>query len=84
MVAGLFDAFLLIAGLFDAYRKASSTKMIAGLFDAYSLLEIETYKPSSVVCNERCHVKCNVILEADLVVPSGIIRKFQFRVHFGI
>ena len=49
MVAGLFDAYPLIAGLFDAYPKASSTKMIADLFDAYSLLEIGTYKPSSVV-----------------------------------
>ena len=49
LVAGLFDAYPLIAGLFDAYPKASSTKMIAGLFDAYSLLEIGTYKPSSVV-----------------------------------
>ena len=39
----------LLAGLFDAYPKASSTKMIAGLFDAYSLLELGTYKPSSVV-----------------------------------
>ena len=48
LVAGLFDAYPLIAGLFDAYPKASSTKMIAGLFDAYSLLEIGTYKPSSV------------------------------------
>ena len=48
-VAGLFDAYPLIAGLFDAYPKASSTKMIACLFDAYSLLEIGTYKPSSVV-----------------------------------
>ena len=38
----------MIAGLFDAYPKASSTKMIAGLFDAYSLLEIGTYMPSSV------------------------------------
>ena len=38
----------LVAGLFDAYPKASSTKMIAGLFNAYSLLEIGTYKPSSV------------------------------------
>ena len=47
-MAGLFDAYPLIADLFDAYRKASSTKMIAGLFDAYSLLEIGTYKPSSV------------------------------------
>ena len=37
-----------MAGLFDAYPKASSTKMIAGLFDAYSLLEFWTYKPSSV------------------------------------
>ena len=41
----------MIAGLFDAYPKASSTKMIAGLFDAYSLLKIGTYKPSSVVRN---------------------------------
>ena len=49
MVAGLFDAYSLIAGLFDAYPKASSTKMIAGLFNAYFLLEIGTYKPSSVV-----------------------------------
>ena len=49
MVADLFDAYPLIAGLFDAYPKASSTKMVAGLFDAYSLLEIGTYKPSSVV-----------------------------------
>ncbi len=48
LIAGLFDAYPLIAGLFDAYPKASSTKMIAGLFDAYSLLEIGTYKPSSV------------------------------------
>ena len=48
LVAGLFDAYPLIAGLFDAYPKASSTKMVAGLFDAYSLLEIGTYKPSSV------------------------------------
>ena len=48
LIAGLFDAYLLIAGLFDAYPKASSTKMIAGLFEAYSLLEIGTYKPSSV------------------------------------
>ena len=39
----------MIAGLFDAYPKASSTKMIAGLFNAYSLLKIGTYKPSSVV-----------------------------------
>ena len=30
----------LVAGLFDAYPKASSTKMIAGLFDAYSKLEL--------------------------------------------
>ena len=43
----------MIAGLFDAYPKASSTKMIAGLFDAYSLLEIETYKPSSVVLSKQ-------------------------------
>ena len=50
LVAGLFDAYPLIAGLFDTYRKASSTKRLAGLFDAYSLLEIGTYKPSSVVC----------------------------------
>ena len=50
-IAGLFDAYPLIAGLFDAYPKASSTKMIAGLFDAYSLLEIGTYKPSSVEHN---------------------------------
>ena len=49
MVAGLFDAYPLIAGLFDAYPKVNSTKMIAGLFDAYSLLEIGTYKLSSVV-----------------------------------
>ena len=49
LVAGLFNAYPLIAGLFDAYPKASSTKMIAGLFNAYSLLEIGTYKPSSVV-----------------------------------
>ena len=28
---------------------ASSTKMIADLFDAYSVLEIGTYKPSSVI-----------------------------------
>ena len=49
LLAGLFDAYPLIAGLFDTNPKASSTKMIAGLFDAYSLLEIETYKPSSVV-----------------------------------
>ena len=42
LVAGLFDAYPLIAGLFDAYPKASSIK------DAYFLLEIETYKPSSV------------------------------------
>ena len=49
LVAGLFDAYPLIAGLFDAYPRASSTKMIAGLFDAYFLLEIGTYKPSSVV-----------------------------------
>ena len=48
LLAGLFDAYPLIAGLFNAYLKASSTKMIAGLFDASSLLEIETYKPSSV------------------------------------
>ena len=48
-ITGLFDAYPLIAGLFDAYPKASSTKMIAGFFDAYSLLEIGTYKPSSVV-----------------------------------
>ena len=48
LVAGLFDAYPLIDGLFDAYPKASSTKIIAGLFDAYSLLEIGTYKPSSV------------------------------------
>ena len=48
LVADLFDAYPLIAGLFDAYPKASSTKMIAGLFNAYSLLEIGTYKPSSV------------------------------------
>ena len=47
-MAGLFDTYPLIAGLFDAYPKASSTKRIAGLFDAYSLLEIGTYKPSSV------------------------------------
>ena len=47
-MAGLFDAYPFIAGLFNAYPKASSTKMIAGLFDAYSLLEIGTYKPSSV------------------------------------
>ena len=39
----------MIAGLFDAYPQASSTKMIAGLFDAYSVLEIGTYKPSSVI-----------------------------------
>ena len=45
---GLFDAYFLIAGLFDAYPKASSTKMITGLFNAYSLLEIGTYMPSSV------------------------------------
>ena len=38
----------MIAGLFDAYPQASSTKMIAGLFDAYSVLKIGTYKPSSV------------------------------------
>ena len=38
----------MIAGLFDVYPKASSTKMIAGLFDAYSILKIGTYKPSSV------------------------------------
>ena len=46
-----------MADLFDAYRKASSTKMIAGLFDAYSLLEIGTYKPSSVVTHfiEQSH-----------------------------
>ena len=42
LVAGLFDAYPLIASLFNAYPKASSTK------DAYFLLEIETYKPSSV------------------------------------
>ena len=35
----------MIAGLFDAYPKASSTKMIAGLFNAYSVLKIGTYKP---------------------------------------
>ena len=52
MVAGLFDAYPLIAGLFDAYPRASSTKMIAGLFNAYSLLEIGTYKPSSVAISE--------------------------------
>ena len=44
----IFDAYLLIADLFDANTKASSTKMIAGLFNAYSLLEIGTYKASSV------------------------------------
>ena len=38
----------MIAGLFDDYPQASSTKMIAGLFDAYCILEIGTYKPSSV------------------------------------
>ena len=49
LVAGLFDAYPLIADLFDAYTKASSTRMIAGLFNAYSLLIIGTCKPSSVV-----------------------------------
>ena len=43
---------LLIAGLFDAYPQASSTKMINGLFDAYSLLKIGPYKPSSIVVKE--------------------------------
>ena len=38
----------LVAGLFDAYPKVSSTKMKAGLFDAFFLLEIGTYMPSSV------------------------------------
>ena len=38
----------MIAGLFDVYPKASSTKMIAGLFDAYSILKIATYRASSV------------------------------------
>ena len=38
----------MIAGLFDAYHQASDTEMIAGLFDAYSILEIGTYKPSSL------------------------------------
>ena len=51
LVAGPFDAYPLIAGLFYAYPKASSTKMIAGLFDGYSLLEIGTYMPSSVDVN---------------------------------
>ena len=49
LIPGLFDTYPLIAGPFDAFPKASSTKMIAGLFDAYSLLEIETYNPSSVI-----------------------------------
>ena len=54
MLAGLFYTYLkanstkMIAGLFDAYPQASSTEMIAGLFDAYSILEMGTYKPSSV------------------------------------
>ena len=48
-IADLFDASSFDSGLFDAYPEANSTKMIAGLFDAYSLLEIGTYKPSSVV-----------------------------------
>ena len=48
LVADPFDAYPLIAGLFDAYPKAGSTKMIAGLYDAYFLLEFGTYKPSSV------------------------------------
>ena len=43
--ADLFDTSPLIAGLFDAYPKPSSTKMIAGIFDAYSLLEIGTISP---------------------------------------
>ena len=38
-------------GLFDAYPQGGSTKMIAGLFDAYSVLEIGTYKPSSVAAS---------------------------------
>ena len=44
-----------LAGLFDAYPKASSTKIIAGLLDAYSLLKIGTYKLSSVVSKTYCH-----------------------------
>ena len=35
----------MIAGLYDAYPQASSSKIIAGLFDAYSVIEIGTYKP---------------------------------------
>ena len=42
------SAMNLLDGLFDAYPKASSTKMIAGLLYAYSLLKIGAYKPSSV------------------------------------
>ena len=41
----------MIASLFDTYSQASSSKMIAGLFDAYSVLEIGTYKPSSVAAS---------------------------------
>ena len=49
----------MIAGLFDAYAQASSTKIIAGLFSAYSVLEIETYKPSSVVQSDLNQIfKC--------------------------
>ena len=49
LVAALFYAYPLIAGLFDPYPKASRTKITARLFDAYSLFEIGTYMPSSEV-----------------------------------
>ena len=51
----------LIAGLFNAYPKASSTKMIASLLDAYSLLIIGNYEPSSVVSEYVEAIDCSAL-----------------------
>ena len=62
----------LVAGLFDAYPKASSTKLIAGLFDAYFLLEIGTYMPSSV---DRTK---NISLRKYICQDESRVRSFIF------